>query len=93
MPNKQKNLSLRLIFAKNVRLVRINSSISQEDLGHECNLDRTFISSVERGVRNISVDNIEKIAAALRIDPRDLLNPNLAAENDLDETLLRSRRR
>jgi transcriptional regulator with XRE-family HTH domain len=66
--------------------------MSQENLGHECNLDRTFISSVERGIRNISIDNIERFANALNINPRDLLNPNLAAERGLDTALVRAPR-
>ena len=76
-----------------MRLVRVNAGMSQERLGHECNLDRTFISSVERGIRNISIDNVERIASALQIDPRDLLNPNLASDKGLDDLQLRSSRR
>lgn len=47
--------------------------MSQEDLAFKCELHRTYISDVERNVRNISIDNIEKIALALNVSPADLL--------------------
>jgi transcriptional regulator with XRE-family HTH domain len=90
---KKKSLSLRLLFARNLRLVRINAGLSQERLGHECDLDRTFISSVERGVRNISIDNIERISLALNIDAWELLNPDLANSRQLNTETRRSPRR
>ena len=46
---------------------------SQEDLAEHCGLHRTYVGSVERGERNISIDNIEKISDALKISPIDLL--------------------
>ena len=47
--------------------------MSQEELAFRCNLHRTYISDIERGNRNISIDNIAKIASALNISPADLL--------------------
>lgn len=47
---------------------------SQEELADACNLDRTYIGGVERGERNVSLLNIEKIACALKVDPKDLLD-------------------
>ena len=47
--------------------------MSQEDLAFQCDLHRTYISDVERCNRNISIDNIAKIAAALEVSPADLL--------------------
>ena len=47
--------------------------MSQEALAHACGLHRTYIGSVERCERNISIDNIHKIAAALEMAPEDLL--------------------
>ena len=48
--------------------------ISQEQLALKADLDRTYISSVERGTRNIAVINLKKIALALNTDPSELLN-------------------
>lgn len=55
-------------FGLNVRKYRNQKGISQEKLAEISGLHRTYISAVERGVRSISLDNIEKIASALEID-------------------------
>lgn len=65
--------SLRTTFANNVRQIRQEKKLSQEELAFACNLHRTYISDIERGRRNISIDNIEKIATALEILPSELL--------------------
>ena len=57
-----------------IRELRINADLSQEKLAFECELDRTYIGSVERGERNISVINLQKIAKALNLKSADLLN-------------------
>jgi transcriptional regulator with XRE-family HTH domain len=49
--------------------------MSQEDLALKAELHRTFVAHVERGVRNISLDNIEKLAHALGVSVPDLLTP------------------
>ena len=59
-----------------IRELRIKADLSQEKLAFACNLDRTYIGSVERGERNISALNLRKIAKALKINPSDLLNFN-----------------
>jgi transcriptional regulator with XRE-family HTH domain len=43
-------------------------------LAYQCDLDRTYIGSVERGERNISLVNIHAIAAALKVSPKELFN-------------------
>ena len=55
-------------FGTRLRKLRLSRNISQEELGFRSKLDRTYISSVERGKRNISLRNIEKIWKALNID-------------------------
>lgn len=64
---------LRRLFGRNVRLLRVKLGLSQEKLALACGLDRTYVGSVERGERNISLINIGKLAEALRITPSDLL--------------------
>lgn len=64
---------IRLILSKNMKKYRGIADISQEELAYRCGLHRTYISDVERCNRNISIDNIEKIANALSVLPSDLL--------------------
>jgi transcriptional regulator with XRE-family HTH domain len=96
MPNSVRRAkvtaTLREVFARNVRLVRTNAGVSQERLAAEAGLDRTFVSSLERGVRNISIDNVELLAKALRMPAHRLLDPVLAEEQSLDTSLVRAPR-
>lgn len=63
----------RKLLGNNVRRLRKRLLISQEELGFRAGLHRTYIGSIERGEQNISVDNIHKIAKALKVPPKDLL--------------------
>jgi transcriptional regulator with XRE-family HTH domain len=56
-----------------IRELRIEIGLSQEKLSFACNLDRTYVGSVERGERNISVINLNKIAIALKTEPFEIL--------------------
>jgi len=60
-------VDIRSEFGQRVRELRARSGMSQEVLAHRAGLDRTYISGVERGERNVSIVNIEKIAAALQV--------------------------
>jgi len=62
----------RIAFGKKVRALRKNKGYSQEAFAHECELHRTYMGAVERGEPNISLDNIVKIAMALKIKPKEL---------------------
>jgi transcriptional regulator with XRE-family HTH domain len=48
--------------------------LSQEALAHECGINRTYLSGVERSERNASIDNIARIARGLKIKPSMLLD-------------------
>ena len=65
--------SLRALFAQNLRRARQARSLSQEKLADLAGLHRTYVGSVERGETNISIDNIEKLAAAVGIDAAALI--------------------
>lgn len=53
---------LQQLFAANVRQARKQRGLTQEDLADQADLDRTYISSIERGLRNVSIQNIQRIA-------------------------------
>lgn len=57
-----------------IREIRAKINLSQEKLAFACELDRTYIGSVERGERNISVINLNKIAKALNVHTMELIN-------------------
>lgn len=63
------------VFAANLRRLRLAAGLSQEELAARAGLHRTYVSSVERAQRNISLENIYALAEALRVDPRELLAP------------------
>jgi transcriptional regulator with XRE-family HTH domain len=56
-----------------VRKLRQERGLSQERLAELSDLHRTYVGSVERGERNVSIDNMERLAMALRVKLRDLL--------------------
>lgn len=64
---------LRTIFAANLRRERDRRGLSQEQLADLAGLHRTYGGSVERGERNISIDNVERLARALDLEPASLL--------------------
>jgi len=68
--------------AMNMRRLRKVHGWSQEELAAQCGLHRTFVSSTERGERNISVDNIDRMAQALNVDVVELLRPDSALGED-----------
>lgn len=70
-------LSSREIFGLNVRKARRLKEISQEELAFRADISRTYLSEVERGERNISVNNMEALSIALDLTLPDLLNPTL----------------
>ena len=63
---------VRVRFGKTVRLRRGKLGVSQEEFADMCGLDRTYIGGIERGERNLSLVNIERIARTLRISLSEL---------------------
>ncbi len=57
--------------------LRKQTGLSQERFAFECELDRTYIASIEQGKRNVSIANIEKISKALNISVADFFNSKL----------------
>ena len=64
----------RDVLAKRIRELRLEKGWSQEALADTCGLHRTYIGDIERRERNVSIDNIEKIALALKVPITALLS-------------------
>ena len=67
-------IKLLAVFGDCVRSHRKALGLSQEGLALACGLDRTYIGGIERGERNVSLINIQRIATALKIKPSELLS-------------------
>ena len=63
------------VLARNLRLYRNQADISQEALADAAEIDRTYVSGLERGVRNPTVAVLAKLAKALGVKPHELLLP------------------
>ncbi len=59
-------LDIRIRFGRSIRRIREEQKINQEEAAERCGMHRTYYSGVERGVRNVSLVNIEKIAKGLK---------------------------
>jgi len=66
--------SHRTAFGARVRELRTERGWSQEDFAHRAELDRTYVSGIERGVRNPTLDIIYRLAQTLDVPPADLLS-------------------
>jgi len=65
-------LDIRIRFGRAIRRVREEQKITQEEAADRCDLHRTYYSGIERGVRNVSLVNIEKVSKGLRTNLPDL---------------------
>ena len=66
-------MDIEVAFGKVLRLIRLEKSLSQEELAHLCGLDRTYISLMERGKRKPTINTLFSLAKGLNEMPRDLL--------------------
>ena len=63
---------IKQLFGERVRELRTNANLSQEKFALQIDMDRTYLASVESGKRNISIDNIQKIADGFGISLEEL---------------------
>lgn len=61
------------MFARNLKALRLAKGLSQEELAHLADIDRTYISSLERCVYNASIDVVDRLASVLGVEASDLL--------------------
>lgn len=70
-------MNLQIQFGKRVRQLRLKQGLSQEALAFKAGIDRTYMTSIENGKRNVSVQNIEKVIKALEISIQDFFSTDI----------------
>ncbi|WP_198420946.1 helix-turn-helix domain-containing protein [Massilia atriviolacea] len=75
MPKPHLPTPARILFGQRLRLAREALSLSQEGLAEQAGIHRTYVSQVESGKRNIAVDNMERLAAAVGKELWEMLRP------------------
>lgn len=80
MEKLNESSSPRQTFGRNLRILRRLKDVSQEQLALNANLSRTYVSEVERGARNVSIDNMALLADAIGAQLKDLLDPEMFAD-------------
>lgn len=68
-------MDIREVLAINLRRYRQAAGLSQEELAHRADIDRTYISSLERQVYAAGIDVVERLAKVLGVEPWELLKP------------------
>ena len=66
-------MDLRQVFAANLRRLRHKRGLSQEDLAHSADVNRTYMSKLEKGGSYVGLEIVVKLASVLQVDPAELL--------------------
>jgi transcriptional regulator with XRE-family HTH domain len=66
-------MEIREVFARNLRRHRQAAGLSQEELAHRAEIDRTYISALERSVYGATIDVVDKLALVLGVETAELL--------------------
>lgn len=74
-------MEIRAILAANLRALRQELGYSQEELAHRADIDRTYVSSLERSVYAAGIDVVDRLARALGVEAADLLRAPDARKN------------
>jgi transcriptional regulator with XRE-family HTH domain len=75
-------VDVKLLFGRRVRQLRLARGVSQEAFAHEIEIDRSYYGSIERGERNVSLENICLIASGLEVPAAELLRFDLLVESE-----------
>lgn len=67
-------MSIKANVGQRIRELRLKIGISQEALANRAEIDRTYVTDVENGRRNISIENLEKLVNALNVDFKDFFD-------------------
>ncbi len=77
-------MNIREILALNLREQRRIKGMSQEELAHRADIDRTYISALERCVYAVSIDVLDRLAQALGVEAADLLHRPTGSVSSVD---------
>lgn len=77
--------SLRVTLAENIKTFRREKGISQEELAEQCGLHRTYVGSVERHERNVTLSTLEVLSETLRVTVPELLTKRENPSNNLSD--------
>lgn len=77
---RKPGMELRKVLAENIRAFRIAKKLSQEELADLCGLHRTYVGSVERSERNVTISSLEMLAKALEVSVAELLTEKPKAD-------------
>jgi len=72
---RKPGVELRQTLATNIRLLRWELSVSQEELADRCSLHRTYVGAIERAERNVTLSTLEVFSKALAVSVPNLLTP------------------
>jgi len=67
---------------KQIRILRKNRGLTQEQLGEKVQLPQSYIGSVERGEKNISIETLERLIHALRVSPAEIFGKELPSDKE-----------
>jgi len=70
-------MNIKVKVGQRIKQIRTEIGISQEALANKADLDRTYVTDVENGRRNISIENLEKLILALNISISDFFNSSI----------------
>ena len=79
---RRSSRELTQILANNIRAYRKERRISQEEFADMCDLHRTYVGSVERGERNVTLSTLETLAAAVGVSVPELLTKRVFEDGD-----------
>jgi transcriptional regulator with XRE-family HTH domain len=74
-------LNLREVLSQNIRAFRAREGLSQDEFAARCGLHRTYIGSVERKERNITLETLSQISASMGIPVSELLTPSTGKDS------------
>jgi len=75
-------MDIRVVIGRNVRRLRLEKGLTQEELSVRCDFDQRYISQIETGQRNITVLSLHEIAQALATTPVALITPDEEAARE-----------